>query len=274
MLILYELTRGRGDRNLMHLLIDSINIHCCKHKQTVRITLRIFNKVEILIWNSEVLRCWVVYDQQMTLQSSKQSYSTETELIAIDVGVGENSSEAQRKIRTWEHSPNTEEWNQINFGNFYQGLCWCHLSTWNTMIQHSKSTAGMRTLLPFARLINEWKEKNTEMTFTHRSLNYIIYILDWFLTQMAIQTTQWQHLSALKVDLIFKASTGTKKEGDWSYFLHGEPGELLWLFPNLLISRDFQRVVPKKKETMSSEQPSSCVEEGALLTSGVKGQNE
>lgn len=169
MLILYELTRGRGDRNLMHLLIDSINIHCCKHKQTVRITLRIFNKVEILIWNSEVLRCWVVYDQQMTLQSSKQSYSTETELIAIDVGVGENSSEEENQNmgtfpQYWRVESN-------NFGNFYQGLCWCHLSTWNTMIQHSKTTAGMRTLLPFARLINEWKEKNTEMTFTHRSLN-------------------------------------------------------------------------------------------------------
>lgn len=82
MLILYELTRGRGDRNLLHLLIGSINIHCCKHKQTIRITLRNFNKVEILIRNSEVLRCWVVYDQQMTLQSSKQSYPTETELIA------------------------------------------------------------------------------------------------------------------------------------------------------------------------------------------------
>lgn len=86
---------------------------------------------------------------------------------------------------------------------------------------------------------------------------------------MAIQTTQWQHLSALKVDLIFKASIGMKKEGDWSDFLHGEPGELLWLFPNLLISRDFQSRPKKKRDNVQRAAKQLC---GGRRLVDVRGQ--
>lgn len=157
MLILYELTRGRGDRNLMHLLIGSINIHCCKHKQTVRITLRNFNKVEILIRNSEVLRCSVAYDQQMTLQSSTQSYPTETELIAR-----ESEKTALRHRRKSEHGniPTILKSGiklilATSIKGFVGATKW-----YNTQ----KLQQAMRTLLPCAWLINKWKDHFIRLT--------------------------------------------------------------------------------------------------------------
>lgn len=146
----------------MHLLINSRNIHCCKHEQTASITLRNINRAEILIWISEVLRCWVVYDQQMTLQYSKQSRSTETKLTVIEF----QRKKALRCRRKSEH------------GNIPTRVKSGIKVIFDLVNLELKDTTPQKLLQSWGHffLVHDWfmngnrRQRSTETTFTHRPL--------------------------------------------------------------------------------------------------------